>query len=186
MASVHAEFVRKIIDEADVLRRVEQFPAIARTFPRDVLEAYSTQAPYYCHFMEWRLARLPNSYLMRFDQLLTVAEGIENWQSESRSITRSSDFSEFWSLTWQLQVAEYLLAQGYDLQWLPDGPDLRASKTGVTRYVECTSPRKHFGRALYLEELLKAADLAMILEGIDLASVRRRPRYSRPPVEATT
>jgi transposase len=33
---------------------------------------------------------------------------------------------------------------------------------------------------------VKAADLAMILEGIDLASVRRRPRYSRPPVEATT
>src|SRR5438270_583291 len=32
---------------------------------------------------------------------------------------------------------------------------------------------------------VKAADLAMILEGIDLASVRRRPRYSRPPVEAT-
>ncbi len=33
---------------------------------------------------------------------------------------------------------------------------------------------------------VRSADLAMILEGIDLASVRRRPRYSRPPVEATT
>jgi transposase len=33
---------------------------------------------------------------------------------------------------------------------------------------------------------VRSADLAMILEGIDLTSVRRRPRYSRPPVEATT
>jgi transposase len=33
---------------------------------------------------------------------------------------------------------------------------------------------------------VRSADLAMILEGIDLASVRRRPRYIRPPVEATT
>jgi transposase len=33
---------------------------------------------------------------------------------------------------------------------------------------------------------VRAADLAMILEGIDLASVQRRPRYSRPPVDATT
>ena len=32
---------------------------------------------------------------------------------------------------------------------------------------------------------VNAADLAMILGGIDLASVRRRPRYSRPPAEAT-
>jgi transposase len=32
---------------------------------------------------------------------------------------------------------------------------------------------------------VKAADLAMILEGIDPASVRRRPRYSRPPVDTT-
>lgn len=32
---------------------------------------------------------------------------------------------------------------------------------------------------------VKAADLAMVLEGIDLASVRRRPRYTRPPAEAT-
>lgn len=156
MASTHARFVRKIIDEADVRRRVKQFPAIARSFPRKVLDAYSTQVPYYCHFMEWRLARLPDPYLERFDQLLTVAEGIGNWQSESRSIIRSSDFSEFWSLTWQLQVAEYMLAQGYDLQWLRDGPDLRVSKAGETRYVECTSPRKHFGRALYLEEVLRA------------------------------
>ncbi|QDV33443.1 IS66 family insertion sequence element accessory protein TnpB [Tautonia plasticadhaerens] len=31
---------------------------------------------------------------------------------------------------------------------------------------------------------VRAADLAMILEGIDLASVRRRPRYIRLPVEA--
>ncbi len=33
---------------------------------------------------------------------------------------------------------------------------------------------------------VKAAELAMILEGIDLASVRRRPRYIRPPVEVST
>jgi transposase len=32
---------------------------------------------------------------------------------------------------------------------------------------------------------VRAADLAMILEGIDLATVRRRPRYERPPVAAT-
>lgn len=32
---------------------------------------------------------------------------------------------------------------------------------------------------------VRSADLAMILEGIDLTSVRRRPRYTRPSVEVT-
>jgi transposase len=33
---------------------------------------------------------------------------------------------------------------------------------------------------------VRSADLAMILAGIDLASARRRPRYTRPPVEVPT
>ena len=33
---------------------------------------------------------------------------------------------------------------------------------------------------------VRSADLAMILEGIDPASGRRWPRYSRPTIEATT
>ena len=33
---------------------------------------------------------------------------------------------------------------------------------------------------------VRSGDLAMILEGIDLTSVRRRPRYARPPVETAT
>lgn len=45
MESKHAEFVRRIIGEADVRQRVAQFPAIARNFPRDVLEGCSTKAP---------------------------------------------------------------------------------------------------------------------------------------------
>ena len=32
---------------------------------------------------------------------------------------------------------------------------------------------------------VRSADLAMILEGIDLTSVRRGPRYTRPSVEVT-
>ena len=32
---------------------------------------------------------------------------------------------------------------------------------------------------------IRAVDLTMILEGIDLSSTRRRPRYARPPAKTT-
>jgi hypothetical protein len=155
MSTAHARLVRKVIEHADVCGRAVRFPAIARTFPCDVLELYSERPPYYCHFMAWRLATLSNRQLCRFDELLAKAEQIPNWRKECRSFIKSAEYAEFWSLNWQLQVAEYLLDRGYMLSWMSEGPDLQATRNSATRYLECTVVRKHFAAALFVEELVK-------------------------------
>ncbi len=63
------------------------------------------------------------------------------------------------------------------LYWAGDGYALwyRRLERGTFRFPACDGEAAE----------IRVADLAMILDGVDLASVRRRPRYVRPPAEAS-
>lgn len=156
MNTAHARVVREVIRSGNAHERAVHFPTIARTFPDDLLKRYENQPPYYCHFMEWRLATLSNAQLHRLDALLTTAESIDGWQKESRSLVCSADFGMFWSLIWQLQVAEFLQDCGYSVSWLGKGPDLSATKQDEQVFVECLAVRKGFDVVLFIEDLLRA------------------------------
>lgn len=60
------------------------------------------------------------------------------------------------------------------LYWLGDGLAIwyRRLEKGTFRFPEAT------GNGVGVE--LRAADLAMLLDGVELESVKRRPRYQRP------
>lgn len=63
------------------------------------------------------------------------------------------------------------------LYWAGDGFALwyRRLERGTFRFPACEGDAAE----------IRAADLTMILEGIDLTSTRRRPRYARPPSAMT-
>jgi transposase len=63
------------------------------------------------------------------------------------------------------------------LYWAGDGYALwyRRLERGTFRFPACDGDAAE----------IRGADLAMILDGVDLSSVRRRPRHALPPAEDT-
>ena len=153
------EFVHELIDWKRVKYRCQQYPAIGRTFLMEMFKNHHEKPPYYCHYMSWRLGTWEDeSLFQRLEDLLCCAETIPNWGREKRSLVGSTDFAEFWSLVWQLQVAEHLCEIGTDVRWNESGPDLSVKLGDEHWYVECYMPRKSFGLLRFLEELLQQLD----------------------------
>lgn len=156
--SAQGQLVNEHIDWASVESRLERFPAIACAFPLDRLRSSGESPPYYCHYMAWRLGTWNDEALfMRLDELLRVAEALPNWSTQASLLT-SADFAEFWSLVWQLQVAEYLCGLGSDVSWGASGPDLSVHVDNERWFVECYAYRKSFGLMLFIEEVLTHID----------------------------
>ena len=152
------QLVRKVIDWEAVERRLQRFPAIGRAFSVDLLKSGEETPPYYCHYMAWRLGTWSNESLFaRLDGLLDGARELPDWPAE-RPLLESADFSDFWSLVWQLQVAEYLRGIGTDVRWAASGPDLSVRVESERWFVECYAYRKSFGLMLFLEEVLARLD----------------------------
>ena len=154
-------FVHQLINWDRVEERRERYPAIGRTFPLDILRKYEERPPYYCHYMAWRLGTWGDeseSSFQLLEELLCCAEALDHWEQEKKSLVNSPDFGTFWSLIWQLQVAEYLCAIGTEVSWAKSGPDLTVTVGGEPWFVECYAYRKSFGLFLFLEELLLKID----------------------------
>lgn len=147
--------VRQLLSWPLVEARLEQFPAIARAFPHSLLLNRRDTKPYFCHYMAWRLGTCQDERLvLRLNELLENAESLPNWKRE-QALIKGGDFADFWSLIWQLQVAEYLSDQGIHVSWNGAGPDLSAEVDGQRLFVECYVYRKSFGAVLFIEELIQ-------------------------------
>jgi len=146
--------VERFISWPKVKERLARYEAIARAFPLPLLERHRESPPYFCHYMAWRLGTWVNEALfVRLEELLRHAEGLPDWDHE-RSLLESAEYSDYWSLMWQLQIAEHLTAVGTDVRWSRGGPDLSAMINDNRLYVECYVYRKSFGIALFLEDVL--------------------------------
>ncbi len=159
-ASEHAqhEFVHRLIDWKRVRQRLEKYPAIARAFPLEKMKRHCEKPPYYCHFMSWRLGVYDDeSTFERLESLLHCAENLPDWKHE-KSLLGDRHFAVYWSLAWQLQVAEHLCSVGTDVRWSKSGPDLSVEIDGKRLYVECYSHRKSFALLSFLEEILWEID----------------------------
>jgi hypothetical protein len=105
--------------------------------------------------MAWRLGTWRTESLFeRLDALLRLSSRIPNWSNEE-SLLVSPDFGDFWSLVWQLQMAEYLCVQSSHVRWNKGGPDLVARVGDRDLFVECYVYRKSFGLEECLGELLR-------------------------------
>jgi hypothetical protein len=152
--SSQQQLLERLICWDCIKARLLKFSAIGKTFPIELLKKYQSKPPYFCHYMAWRLGTWNNDQLFtRIDELLTHAELLPHWEHE-HSLIKGGDFSDFWSLIWQLQVAEYLSSVGTKVSWLKSGPDLSVDLGGKTLFVECYVYRKSFGIELFIEEVL--------------------------------
>lgn len=114
--------------------------------------------------MAWRLGTWRNeSLFIHFDELLHKAEQLPDWAAEA-SLLRSADFSDFWSLVWQLQMAEYLCRIGSDVRWAKSGPDLSAQLESEKWFIECYTYRKSFGLMSFVEEVLQRVDSSISVD----------------------
>lgn len=155
------QIVHQLIDWDLVERRRERYPAIGRAFARTTLKHGCESSPYYCHYMAWRLGTWRDESLFkRLEELLRCAEKLPDWKHE-QSLLLSKDYADFWSLVWQLQVAEHLCQVGTDVRWAKSGPDLSVMVDDERWFVECYTPRKSFGLLLFLDELLRQLDSAV-------------------------
>ena len=171
-------FVHQSINWECVRCRRDRYPAIGRAFPLNSLTQHCESPPYYCHYMSWRLGTWQNeSLFQRLQELLCCAEALPHWENE-RSLLRSAAFGDFWSLVWQLQVAEHLYKVGTAVRWAESGPDLSVKIGGKRWFVECYTYRKSFDLLLFLEELLGELDPA-VCTSYDLCSPFRLPQNSK-------
>lgn len=155
--TTQAQLVERSLDWDLVRTRLERLHAIARTFPIDTLRAARKSDPYYCHPVAWRLGTWKTEALLtRLDELLRVGETLPNWRKE-KALTNGLDFADFWSLLWQLQVAEYLQGLGCSPSWMGSGPDFEVSTGHGRAYVECYVYRKSFGVEAFLDELVRVS-----------------------------
>ena len=153
------QLVNQHINWATVESRLERFPAIGTAFPLDRLRSSSGTPPYYCHYLAWRLGTWNDDALfMRLEELFREAQALPNWSAQASLLT-SADFADFWSLVWQLQVAEYLCSIGSSVSWWGvSGPDLSVEVENERWFVECYVYRKSFGLMLFIEEVLGQVD----------------------------
>ena len=153
-------FVHELIDWDRVEERLRCYPAISRSFPQSTLKKYSDKPPYYCHYMAWRLGTwVTESHFENLEMLLHRAKSLPNWENESPLLT-GGGYGDFWSLVWQLQVAEYLHARGKDVMWgaRHGGPDLSVEIDGCRWFVECYVPRKRYGLLEFVNDILPRID----------------------------
>lgn len=151
-------FVHELIDWGRVQERLRRYPAIARSFPEEMLKKHGDAPPYYCHGMAWRLgtwSTWSENTFVRLNQLLCLGRRIPNWKNE-KSLLTMPDYGTFWSVIWQLQVAEHLCRIGTGVRWgdASGGPDLSVEIAGKRWFVECYSVQKSYGLLSFLEELL--------------------------------
>ena len=152
------QFVHRLINWERVDSRLKCYPAIGRAFPVATLTKHCESPPYYCHYMSWRLGTWKNESLFhRLEELFCCAEVLPDWKHE-RNLLDSADFADFWSLIWQLQVAEHLCEVGTNVRWAASGPGLSVEVDGKRCFVECYTPRKSLGLLRFLEELLQKLD----------------------------
>ena len=156
--------MHRLIDWERVRYCCECYPAIGRAFPLETLKKGYESPPYYCHYMAWRLGTWTDeSLFQRLEELFCCAEELPNWEHE-KSLLSDTDFATFWSLVWQLQVAEHICEVGKDVCWAESGPDLSVKVDSERWYVECYTYQKSFGLLEFLNELLQILDPTVLTE----------------------
>jgi hypothetical protein len=137
-----------------VKERLDHYENISKFYSLDYLQSCSNKAPFYCHYLGWRLGTWESEELFRFfDALLANAVKLPNWKKDR--IPQGCEFENFWSFVWELQVAQLFASYpNTSLEWTNSGPDLKVGSKAGEFFVECTIYRKSFGLEEFINELL--------------------------------
>lgn len=148
----HKILIERYINWELVKSRLKRYQNIGKFYALDDLQACSNTAPFYCHYLAWRLGTWQDEKLFEFfDSLLANAIKLPNWNKTR--IPQGSEFEIFWSFLWELQVAQMFSNHQSGVEWMNSGPDLQINSTVSQFFVECTIYRKSFGLEEFINEL---------------------------------
>ena len=148
--------VERFIKWDRIRERLDRYPAIRTAFPLELLRRHESTPPYFCHYMAWRLGTwVPEAehLVARFEEVLAHGAGLPGWKGEAH-LLEDTEYAVFWSLNWQLQLAEYLSSIGTEVCWGNPGPDLSVVIEGTRVSVEALVFRKSFGLDLFISDIL--------------------------------
>ena len=155
----HQIFVKRFLDWERVQNRLDHYKHIKKIFPIEKMKQCGEKAPYYCHYISWRLGTWNNEELFQFfDQCLEISMGLPGWDDRPQNLG-GCEYDNFWGLFWELQSAVFFShSLGIKTAWNKSGPDLCVSIGQENLYVECTTYRKSFGIEEYIYEILQKID----------------------------
>jgi len=131
-----AQLVGKFMSWERVEERLKCYPEIRAHFEKHMTKSRSQG--HHCHEMAWRLGTWSSNserVFQRLEGLLAVAKTQPGWAGE-RQMFVTPQYGTFWSLVWQLQVAEWLVHLGFTPKWQNPGPDLLVEVGGRDVWVE--------------------------------------------------
>ncbi|MCK4283018.1 MAG: hypothetical protein KAX44_01780, partial [Candidatus Brocadiae bacterium] len=154
----HQRLVERNIDWCRVKDGLLKYPCIGKHFCLKELKS-NTPRPYFCHWLSWRMSNWMRSgrdhcYLRLLEGLVAKGEKLGGWDGQR---LKDPSYKSYWSILWELQVADALdrHPQIDDVQWLREGPDLRACVDGKECYVECYVYMKSCAALEYIKDLLR-------------------------------
>jgi hypothetical protein len=150
----HKILIDRYINWNLVKERLNRYENIGKFFALKYLQDCSTKAPYYCHYLAFRLGTWNDEQWFEFfDTLLAKASKLPNWTKNR--IPYGCEFENFWSFLWELQVAQlFANYSNTNIEWLNSGPDLKVTCDAGQFFVECTIYRKSFGLEEFIGNLL--------------------------------
>ncbi|NDY42795.1 hypothetical protein G3N55_08060 [Dissulfurirhabdus thermomarina] len=158
-SAAHKKLIHNYLNWEDVEKRLDSYEFIKAVYPIKDLLCCSETAPYYCHYLAWRLGTWKrDEFFEFFNDLLKIGVKLEGWEN-NKNLLKSCDYDVFWGLLWQLQVAKFFCDQGHTVTWMNSpAPDLRVTAGESYFFVECYTYRKSFRILSFIEELFLKID----------------------------
>ncbi len=158
----HKILVHRYLQMERVEARLSQYHHIAAHYRVDDFIRCSEQAPYYCHYLAWRLGVWDSPEWCSFlDDLFATAMLLDGWNNGKvkKGLFKDCRYEALWQLLWELQVAKFFTGiEGAEVQWLNAGPDLKISTVHGSFYIECYTYTKSFGIMEFISELFSQID----------------------------
>jgi len=149
----HKTLIDRYLSWDLVKERLGRYKNISAFFKLADLQDCANRAPFYCHYLAWRLGTWEDEeWFEFFDTLLGNAAKLPGWNRTR--IPQGCEFENFWSFLWELQVAQMFSNHQASVEWTHSGPDLKVNSTSGQFFVECTIYRKSFGLEDFIGELL--------------------------------
>ena len=161
----HLIFVKQYLNWERARERLDRYKNISAIFPLVELQKCSDIAPFYCHYLGWRLGTWKNEeWFEFFDKLLGISMALPGWDNGGH-VPGGCEFDNFWGFVWELQTAVFFADYlGLKTEWKKAGPDIQVSVDSKIFFVECTTYRKSFALEEFIGELFRCIDPQIITE----------------------
>lgn len=148
------KLVSQLLSNDLIEQRLKKYPEIACHFSAHIKKCDAQGRC--CHQMAWRLGTWTSEHVFeRLDHLLGLVKAMPGWSGE-QGMLANPQYSNLWSLFWQLQVAEWLASLGFSPKWNNPGPDLLVEVDGQSVWLECYSTVGSYEPVEFLGEILPA------------------------------